>query len=502
MTLINTLLHDVPEELFIQMLVGWITLVDLVKLDTACCNSDCRKHFQRLISGQKFVIPSMIVVNNTKSYVLWLTKRNVKATNFVLEGDVDSDLLPGLINCSAGDCTNIVKAKNLKTSTKDLLNLLSKRCKMVRRVSLQHCRDAFGIADLAQYSSQALQSLCIVDCTLSSPAESALPAGQQQQQDQDEQGPLDLPSLRRVYLDCDYGNPALQAFATAGTGLHQLHVVNASFDAPTLQRLSQRAVASLLVLEFNMCEFSPGEALLVQLAKACKNLRQLALVQCPAFTGSAAIAFVTHCTQLEAIALDGPSFNAQTITALARHVGPRLRHLSLYECACDSDASLTELAASCQGMESLQFFLTGAYSLPALANVIAAQTCLREVSFKHAQIDDRILAALAASTTSTTLATSTTITSITSSTTTASTSTRATQLTYLDLHGATGYTATGLAHLARRCPALQSVCVEEESELIPGPVRAFWRGFVPNVRFYHGYNCMPHWEKAYAGWVM
>lgn len=187
----------------------------------------------------------------------------------------------------------------------------------------------------------------------------------------------------------------------------------------------------------------------------------------------AILAFASHCPGLQDVLVIPGELSSPVTPAsllhLATHCGAHLRRLcmELEVCPCAPDAALDTLAANCQHIETLRLCFDQASSA-ALARLIAAQHCLREVGVTSDRGDDAVLRAIAQ---------------------------HGAHLTGLEMPSHGNYTAQGLNALVQSCTALRTVYLSWPYAHIPEDFVERWQQVRPSMECKSDSYGVPFWDN-------
>jgi hypothetical protein len=77
-----------PAEHFTTLLLEWIGMFHVVRLDTACCSKSCRQRLLQVMQSSEFTLPRSAAVpkydREYESYMRWLVLRRVKIMKLVV----------------------------------------------------------------------------------------------------------------------------------------------------------------------------------------------------------------------------------------------------------------------------------------------------------------------------------------------------------------------------------------------------------------------------------
>jgi hypothetical protein len=433
---VTNILIDLPDVVVNDVLINWLVLKNVGRLDSAMCSSHLRGQLIRVLGSDAFIVRMEEATPHPNTYLCWHIKRKVKVYWLTLPEGAEELTMTQFITTVGGNHVQICDISGIQKSMTTLLALIATTCRKIRQIAFLDGGNTFGLDAVLRGSWQALHTISIDGCNVMSSTELTN---------------LQLPQLRKLQLvDFKLRAAVVRKFLASSVCLETVRIRRALVDEACLLELCNSA-STLHHLALTDCAILPISSL-ETVAKACCKLRRLDLHAARSVAEVGSTAFLMHCAQLESISLTGSLTNV-SLALIAQHCGARLRHLALNAVECSDDSALILLSERCHNIESLSLAISGVSSA-ALARAIAAQMNLCEVRLRCGVVDDTVLEAVA---------------------------TQHATLQHLDLSKATGFSVAALAKLARQCNCMQSVRVDLENALVTEAVCCFWREMHPNV---------------------
>eukprot|EP01032_Pedospumella_encystans_P014064 gene14064-16173_t len=392
---------SIPEEISKQLVVKWLNIVDVAKLDSAYLSHNSRATFLGLIAGTQnesaHQEPHFYTVNKNIAYLSWLAKRGYRARGVVIPPELagDSALLTKFFRICGSSikrislrkyrsesnlaydvaCVAVVEqitehCHNLQTFTlvdgfsenPDLLHQLSLRCPYIKNLTLRRCR-GYGGSRNANLSFCALRTFESLDMDLSDNFLAAIAVGGSGTGVGSPH--LEELSLERVYdvstrsFDVVAANcPLLQNVRLIYMNIEDAHVL------PIVR--SCKHLHTLLIVE---PDDSFTDVSLTAIAENCLALHTLRLEECSGITDKGVDNVLKHCTKLRDMSLNGTMFLTDaTLYSIAKHC-PLLTSLSICHVMNSryienggyfSDAGLAAVAEACTHLQRIAFSTSGA----------------------------------------------------------------------------------------------------------------------------------------------
>lgn len=168
-TSVCIMLLDLPDALAIGILVNWIDLIDLGRLDSAFCNSQHRVQFSRLISSNEFVLNDNLNIEDEVSCLRWCIRRKVKYTWLMLKKGINLSMLAQYFKALGGSYFNIISAKQVTENAPSMFKLIAKYCRNIKHILIERCSELRNV-DFMRNSSESLIQLRIDNCSIASDA--------------------------------------------------------------------------------------------------------------------------------------------------------------------------------------------------------------------------------------------------------------------------------------------------------------------------------------------
>lgn len=163
---------------------------------------------------------------------------------------------------------------------------------------------------------------------------------------------LFLPNMKSLCITGTTTPAFIVRFLACCPPLQDVIFGSTQLDDSCVQALSEHAEQ----LQWFATPYMPGsmnKEAVIQLARNCPRLRKVQLNNAMAKSDVVA-AFATHCPLLEGVSLTYA--NDDAVAALATHMGPRLKHLSLVTVRCANSDSLAALVNNCTALETLYWY--------------------------------------------------------------------------------------------------------------------------------------------------
>jgi hypothetical protein len=350
-------LFSLPDVLMVGVLVSWVGVVDIGRLDTAMCNKCEREHFLKFVSQSTFVIqnPCSSTGVSGDAFAKWIMERQIAVSNLIISGI-------------------------LLRSSSERLNYLMHCGKVVRRVEVQGEPGGYQnrielFRDLCENCPNVLDVVC----------EEELPPAAQVHI------AVHWKQLTDLTIRIEDAGPEFISLGVNCQSLVRLELrgysqwinggVISSFDSykcsgPPLSI----PVAFLDVCSPRLLELTAGRSLIsdhyIALAKRCPNLRKLD-VSNGTLMDDALIALAAGCRSLHHLRLyhtfyitdvglieialngalttlcvDGPLITDAAFQAVAEHC-PQLEHVTLACCHELTDATLIALGQRCHNLREI-----------------------------------------------------------------------------------------------------------------------------------------------------
>lgn len=249
---------DWPDVVMADMLLTWVGVVDISRLDVACCSRDRRENFLNLLRSDHFIVPKMIhgSVQDINCYYKWHTLRGIRFRKFVMFDSasqirVDESVLKDLFTVVGGNWITAIALRGQFHLAQLTLQVIAEYCNAIEEVSVSNCGNMSGLYQVLKSCDRTVSSISLDCCQLKS------------------QVPLSdfsLPNLKRLSLGSE-GYFELIAPYCRQAQLTHVCVRNDAIDETGLHTLSKHA-ASLRELVIANC-YMVADNGLVELAAAC-----------------------------------------------------------------------------------------------------------------------------------------------------------------------------------------------------------------------------------------
>jgi hypothetical protein len=439
-------LLDIPLSLVVDVLTKWLPLKDLGHLDSAqCCRSSRRTYLEILRSGS-FVLPSLSKAHLAQT-MQWVVQRNVKVESVKINSR-SADVNPGLVASFFATVSPALRSLNVTNASDMLLPVCYAAIASgvrLKSLTVHSCNDVEDatVAILLSRTAPTLERLEIWN----SNGISAFPTKCSMDK---------LQYLRLVQSTVDTAN--LCAFlASCRNLLYFYHDVVGGED-DCLHALAQ-SCPSLQSLHYGRASLN-STAGLDAVLQGCKDLHTIHFAVSRGISVYHINSVVQRCRRLTSFRLmPSPQFMAEECVA---DLTPRLRdlkHLSLVQLLCITDAAIQTLSQHCSGLRSLclKSLVGGAHTDRALVTLFSSLPVVEEIDLSRvACLRNAVLVAIGKC---------------------------CPRLHTLDLYEATGFTEEGISALAKGCPGLRCVNIAKKCPLVSKGVRSMWQAFRPALRF-------------------
>jgi len=284
-----------PDDIFRQELMHYLTVYDIVRLDTAYMNHKYRPQLLDKISG---VILTGDKDKDIKASFKWLGMRRIYFINMNLDFNI---LTPSIIENNYVDqfrYTHHIIMSGLITD---------------------------DIAMFIISHSPFLQSIDI--------------------------------SHDYRYVSCQFTDDTLQSIAEHCTGLQSLSISNCRLITDTGLITISTHCPNLVSLKVNDC-YLITDASILSISTHCTGLQSLHLDGCDQITDASIISISTHCTGLQSLHVENcEQITDASIISISFHC-TGLQSLDLRGCYKISDISIIPIAEKCTGLKRLDFSYT------------------------------------------------------------------------------------------------------------------------------------------------
>ena len=349
---------NLPDDMFRQELLPFLTLHDIVKLDNACLNHDYRPHLLEKISGvillgdkDESMKASLCKWSGMRR--IYLMKINLDfedngafsysiennyidrfryTQHIVLRGNIRDDMAVFIIShCPCLFSIDILAYYPYKV-TDHTLQSIAEHCTGLQSLSLRHCleiTDAGFIIISEHYPN--LQSLT-VDCW-----------GQITD--------ASIVSILNLQWCHQITDASIISISTHCTGLQSLNLCGCHqiTDASIISISTH--ITGLQSLNLQWCH-QITDASIISVSTNCTGLKLLNLNGCDMITDASIISISTHCTGVQSLNLHGcRKLTDTSIISISENcTGLKELHVSLTNI---TDASLIALAKNCTGLQHL-----------------------------------------------------------------------------------------------------------------------------------------------------
>lgn len=320
--MVENFLLNLPETLTRKLLVDWLYITDVVRVDSAYCSRKqriafCETAFSSTVYHH-FHSSAAALSNNTKIfYMEWLLRRRVHIIN--LSVPMEKHDLNELFEQYFSNIGDSLRDINLSDRVGHgmcyrLIDYIAKNCPNLVTLSVGSCSMATPPEDFPCLfeSCRLLRKLSIISC--------------------------EAP-------DRQYRSTNVYATIAAHCGqLESLEWENCNLNDAVINSLSNSG-DKLRYLSLS-CNPSISDTALAVLMTRCPNLTDFNISRCNAVTDETLVAIATHCPLLQRLQIDHLQRVTNTaVTALQIHA-PQLRYLSMVGCAGVTLSAVAALSAS------------------------------------------------------------------------------------------------------------------------------------------------------------
>jgi hypothetical protein len=418
------LLTQLPKEVACMLLVEWVKLKDLCKLDSAYCTKSLRDIFLEVLSSDLLIYEDMPIHYMTKvaPFITWSAHRGVHVNTADLSSNIRHAILQRFLqNCTtknlkcialhdfSADSKIFSALARTRPQLKDLichscqlgksLHFMLKGLSELRALSIERCKSIKN-SQFKSVTCGELRTLSIIDSEVNN---SALAAAV-----------LMAPSLAKIVLSKSYG-----------------------FTADGLVTAITPMCANLRVLGLHEVNHGVDDASIVALAPLCPLLEVVDFGHCEQLTNASILALSTHCRQLQRLYLHhNNNYTDDAMIAVALNCD-RLIALHVSHCFSITMQSVCRVLEQCHRLDTL--YIGGRRSVSQDELIWLFARCGRltyKLSLSVPMVTDDALFAV---------------------------SKHCRDLQHIDLHCCSGYGERGMMALARGCTKLQNVVISETS---------------------------------------
>jgi hypothetical protein len=446
-------LLGLPAELSTTLLLEWIGMFHVVRLDTACCNRSCRQRLLQVMQSSEFVLPRSTVVpkydRDYESNMRWLVLRRIKIRKLVVR-ESHSELVEQLAVMNGDTIWELRIERRLSEFAWNIGSIVA-ICRKLTVLEVSFCGNLSGFNDLLNSTSGTLQKLVMVH------SDEAWRYGASDSV---------LSELRTLSLTGEYSAETLRDLLLSAPNISAVLLYKTLADGRCLQQLRTTAHCLVHMTLDDLADIIDEDML--GLAGQCSSLESVRLARCRLLTDASVVAFAAHCPHLMGIALRG-SYSSVALSAIAQHCGARLQHLSICQMAKSIDEGLRDLTSHCQQLKSFQYGRLGAYMSKTMKDFLSVQRGLQHLDISDSRFDQHVLEGIAAVGAS---------------------------LELLNLYDA-AYLGSNqhLLSLHDHCAQLRKIILHDSRCPIVSPLaRALWKRNRPRVEFAFADELLPFWQ--------
>jgi hypothetical protein len=458
-------LFRLPLELSVRVLSSWLSLREVVILDTAECNHASRAAYIEALRCEGSVLHITQYGSNMTRLMQWVIDRKARAEQFEIgfRERPRADLTAKFFDCIGPTLLDLSIAGK-RDYLYQICNQAIKLCPHLQVLSFWNCseKDASVVRALITQRAATLRKLVFMESNITSP----LPDD------------CEMTALRQLVLKNTLyiKGSAVCAFLRHCPNLQHIYSTELDDTEDCLHTLAQ-SCPSLTALHYGYRYEDSGvysdHTALGAVLLACKELHTLNFLTREVITHGHVAAVAEHGQKLKSLRIvlgvEGLQ-DADCISILAPRLS-RLEHLGLDSLENPTEDSLRLLAQHCQRLVGLD--LSGFQEpggSPALASLITALPGLQELdlSFVHC-LDDNTLAAMGES---------------------------CARLQRLRICFTQGFTVEGITALVQGCAALRVVLFVRGNAVFNKSARTVWQAMRPGLRFDDRDNYLTQWNDV------
>jgi hypothetical protein len=440
-------LFDLPLNITIALLRGWLTLRDLSLLDAAQCNRSARQGYLEVLKSGGFLLDITSYERDMAPLMQWLEDRKVQIERVDLRnkggrngpGHIAAFLTsvgPSLLDLTANNCD------------RSLIPVCCVAIASCPRLKVLHLSDVLGdlqiiVCKLLAQRALTLERLAVED----SETDQVFPEN------------ADMKNLQYLaVIDSSVDTLNLVAFLRNCGNLLYFHNDDHGGTDDCLLAVAQ-CCPSLQSLHYGRAE-AHSTAGLEAVLLACHDLHTIDFASFEGFTNAHVTLIVKHCRKLKALKLQLHStrMSQGCFTILAPRLA-ELRHLAVECLNCSSDdAPLHLLTQHCRQLQSLSLRYLQGCSEQALTALLSALPCLEDLDLALSDVllTDEMLMTIGK---------------------------KCPHLCVLNLNETAGYSTKGITAIATGCAALEQVFVSDNDELFSELGLSMWKALRPKLRF-------------------
>ena len=299
-----------PDDMFKQELLPYLTVDDIVKLDNACINHQYRPQLLDKIGG--VILPGDKNKSMKASLLKWLGMRRIYLINILIEQS-DYSLTPSSIENDYVDQFRYTQHVDMRGRIRYIFDISRDITDHTLQSIADHCT---GLQSLSLISCRYITDTGLITISIHCP---------------------ELKSL--VVVGCDQITDAsIISMSTYCTGLQSLH----------LRQCSQITDASIISISTHCTGLQSlnlawiqqiTDVSIISISTYCTGLHSLVLEGCYQISDGSIIPISENCTRLEALCISETSITDASLIALAKNC-TRLNYLDTYDCDSLSSSKL------------------------------------------------------------------------------------------------------------------------------------------------------------------
>lgn len=432
-----------PQSIVTEVLVEWLSVRDVGRCDSSCCNWEQRNQFLHIISSEYFFLHTMIHTADMSTYLAWYVKRKVKSLEFSLMGQMNTSVVTEFFAAFDGSHVQSINLVNLVMDFSVVLALIASHCNKIRRFH----------NETVDYFADCETLLRISSATITEVSISKVQSGETT-------GAIILPVLSSLALEEVRSAEVSCALLLSSDTLTTLSLTQTYVTDALLHALSSR-VQHLRRLTIVKCDLITDHGL-ATFSTGCMALEHLMLSKHNLITNLSLEAFAANCPRLSIVGLVG-SFTEASLVSLATLCGERLRRLFVQGMVWADMSGVDALTAHCTALELVNFAQVkvnySVVTVTALGRFVRAQRAIKHLFLGNLFLDESVLSGIAL---------------------------KGNSLISLGLvRVKNDFDPDALALIAKQCQALRLVVFYSSDPLMTDTVRLFWCLLRPQLVFKH-----------------
>lgn len=443
---LHELLLRIPTGVAGQIIVEWLLITDVCKVDAAFANALLRPEwFNFLASGDVMYanIPPPINLLATIPFMLaWMHKRGIPMSTMEITPELDLVLVNQYLDLTARKLT-FVSLQNMKRGTEDILNILSSK----ELDQLRTIRSAFSNLDNhlemrnLLKKPHNLEELRFNYCT-NIHADLFLN--------------MSLPYLRTVSVNfASVSSKFVTAFAMSCRNLQNLNLSKCGIiDDEAVGTLARNCVQLRLI---SLCgQGLITDAAIVELSQCCTGLLLVDVCSCPLLTNASIVTLASNCHRMERLYMsNNENITDAALRAITDCIAPTFEVLNILDCPHITSYAIIHVIERCPKLITL--YLGGIRHFPEeeLPMILVKCSKIEKLSLEFSTIGDDVLQCIA---------------------------THCLKMAELGLfHVEDGITEAGLLALATNCTTLETLVLCPDCAVVTSFAIQLWKMLRPEL---------------------